>query len=145
MTNELILRRDAAEATLAQYSVLPFVYGRNDCVRMTAAHLRRMGYRVSLVKGGSYRNEATALKALAHAGFKSIEQVLDEKLGFIRIPPASALVGDIMTLPTDGALSALAVCLGNNVVLHTGGGGFTTSRALEYVAAWRVPYAGKSK
>ncbi|ESQ83260.1 hypothetical protein AEAC466_13490 [Asticcacaulis sp. AC466] len=137
MTHELIRRARAAEALVAQYEHAPYRLGKADCVRMVANHLRRMGHAVSLIKGGTYSTPRGAVKALAKAGFDSLEAALDAR--FIRIPPAAALTGDVVAMESDFPLSALAVCLSNNAVLHTQGGGFAISRPLQCLAAWRVP------
>ncbi|MEM9965917.1 MAG: hypothetical protein AAGC58_11265 [Asticcacaulis sp.] len=104
---------------------------------MVAMHLRHMGHRVSLVKAGEYSSAKGAVRALSRMGYDSLEAALDAR--FVRIAPAEAVVGDIIALPSDCALSALAVRLSNGRVLHSWQGGFSISEPLLFVAAWRVP------
>lgn len=82
------------------------------------------------------------MRALKRAGYESLEAALDER--FARIAPAEAWVGDIVTLPSDFELSALAVVVAPNVILHTQNGGFALSRPKLFVAAWRVPLIQKA-
>jgi len=135
--SHLITRAAAAEATVAQLDGKAFEWGRCDCVRMAALHVRRLGHRVALMKAGEYRNELGAVRALKRAGFDRLEDALDAR--FQRIPPAFALVGDLIGLPSDGDWPALTVQLSHGRVF-----GFMEGRAgvmhpKAFVAAWRVP------
>ena len=139
--SDLIKRRDATQATLDAVKGKPFRLGRNDCARIAAAHLRRRGHQVKLPASGSYASTRTAMKALAERGFADLLAAMDG-MGFERIAPAAALVGDILALPTASPIGCLAVVLTNGRAL-----GFVDDVAeasviqpVEYVAAWRVPY-----
>lgn len=134
---EILARTQATDKTLAAYIDAPFAWGRRDCGRMVAMHLRHMGHRVSLVKAGEYSSAKGAVRALSRMGYESLEAALDAQ--FVRIAPAEAVVGDVIALPSDCALSALAVRLSNGRVLHSWQGGFSISEPLLFVAAWRVP------
>ncbi|MBW6522400.1 hypothetical protein KZ810_02715 [Sphingomonas sp. RHCKR47] len=140
--SELIRRRDATQATLDAVKGKPFRLGRNDCARIAAAHLRRMGHRVKLPASGSYASPRTAMKALKDRGFADLLEAMDG-MGFERIAPAAALVGDVLALPTASSIGCLVVVLTNGRAL-----GFVDDFAeasviqpVEYAAAWRVPYA----
>jgi hypothetical protein len=140
MTDALIRKRNAAQATLDSWSKRPLRLGTSDCVRMIASHLRKLSYKVKLPPSGSYRTVASATKALRAAGFASVGDALDS-LGLERIAPAAAVVGDIMELPAVDSLGGFAIALGNGraVAYHEEvGGGATVIQPLEYVAAWRV-------
>src|SRR3546814_11264485 len=93
-------RRRATRATTDRFRVQPFTWGKNDCVRMVAFHLRKLGYRPKLAKAGSYSSALGAKRALARSGFETIGQALDA-LGLERIAPAMALLGDIAQMPGD--------------------------------------------
>lgn len=134
---EMVHRIACASETVAQYIDARFQWGRKDCVRMCAAHIRRMGHAVSLVKAGEYSSLKGAKAALKRAGFETVEAALDAR--FDRIAPAAALPGDIIALPGVDAFPALAIRLSNNAVLHTSNGGFAVSEPKAFVAAWRVP------
>jgi hypothetical protein len=142
----MVRRVAAAQATLDKWQGVAFEWGRADCVRLAAAHLRNMGHKVSLSKGGAYGSVLSARRALKRAGFDSVADAVDGQ-GFARIPPASALVGDLLMLPgsDDGdteieGMGALAVALGNGRVLmwHPDADGATVCQPVEYQAAWRV-------
>lgn len=140
--SELIKRRDATQATLDAVKGKPFRLGRNDCARIAAGHLRRMGHQVRLPSAGSYASTRTAMKALKERGFADLLEAMDG-MGFERIAPAAALVGDVLALPTSSPLGCLVVVLTNGRAL-----GFVDDVAeasviqpVEYTAAWRVPYA----
>lgn len=143
----LILRARAAQATLDEWKTRAFLLGQNDCARMAASHLRRMGYRVKLPPARSYRTIKSAEAAVQKLGHASVPAALDA-LGLERIAPAAALVGDIIQLPSDphngitsDVLATLTIAQGNGRVLGWHGdapGGAVVMQALEMVAAWRV-------
>jgi hypothetical protein len=135
----LIVRRDAAQAVRDTYFGKPFAWGRADCVRMCALDLRKLGYRVSLLKAPQYSSEKGARLALARAGFDSLEALLDAQ-GFIRIPPAAALPADIVALSGAGDWPSLMVALGNGATIgfHEGQGKVLRPQMDKAVAAWRV-------
>lgn len=136
----LVRRAHAAQTTLDTWSKRPMRLGTADCVRMVAAHLRRLGYTVKLPPSGSYRTVNSAVKALAAAGYDSVEQALDA-MGLERIAPAAAIVGDVVMLPGVDRLGGLTVALGNGRVVgwhEEAVGGATVLQPVEYVGAWRV-------
>ncbi len=140
--NEAIQRRDAAQAAFDRFNGKPFAWGRNDCVRLAAFVLREMKRPVSLVKGGEYHSARGALRALARAGFPSLDAAVDAQ-GLMRIPPAAALQADLIGLPAeDGDWIALAVALGNGRILGFAGGvgqvGQPRPEVLRTAFAWRV-------
>lgn len=140
--DDLIKRRDATQATLDAVKGKPFRLGRNDCARIAASHLRRMGHQVRLPAAGSYASVRGAMKALADRGYANLLAAMDG-MGFERIAPAAAHVGDIIALPTESPLGCLTVALTNGRAL-----GFVDDVAeaavlqpVEYATAWRVPFA----
>lgn len=136
----LVRKRDAAQKILNAWSKRPLRLGTSDCVRMIAAHLRLLGYRVKLPPSGSYRTVASATKALKTAGFASVGEALDD-LGLKRIAPAATVAGDIIQIPAVDDLGAFAVVLGNGRVAgyhEEVGGGVLVVQPVEFVAAWRV-------
>lgn len=139
MTDPMVRRVAAAQATLDKWSKRPMKLGTSDCVRMAADHLRRLGYKVKLPPSGSYRTINSALKALKARGFDTLAEALDA-MGLERIAPASALVGDIVMMPAVDRLGALAIALNNGRVVgyHEDVPAVTVLEPLEFVAAWRV-------
>ncbi len=139
---EMVRRVAAAQATLDQFKDQPLKLGVRDCVRMTAAHLRRMGYQVKLPPSGSYRTPRQATKLLAERGYASLADALDA-FGFERIAPAAAVVGDVLQLPSASELGALTIALGNG---RTGGyhadaldRGAVVMQPKAFANAWRIP------
>ncbi len=138
-TPEMLQRRDAAQATLDQFKDRPFKFGQRDCARMTAAHLRRLGYQVKLPAAGSYASARSALKMLRSRGFATIADALDA-MGLERITPAAALVGDIVQGDAGDPIGALGIVLGNGrlVGYHEHAAGAVVLQQRELAAAWRV-------
>ncbi|WP_294189084.1 hypothetical protein [uncultured Sphingomonas sp.] len=139
MTDPLIRRRDAAQKTLDTWSRRPMKLGTSDCVRMTASHLRLLGYAVRLPSSGSYRTVNSALKALKARGYDNLAAALDD-MGLERIAPAAAIVGDVLMLPAADHLNALVVALGNGRVVgyHEEVAAATVLQPIDYEAAWRA-------
>lgn len=140
MTEPLVRRRDAAEATLREFERRPFKWGRADCARMTAAHLRRLGYKVVLPPSGSYGTALAAAKALKARGYADLPAALDD-MGLERIAPAAAIVGDVLQLAGEDVLGALCISLGNGRLLgyHDDAPlGAAVLQPMEYVTAWRA-------
>lgn len=136
----ILKRRDAAQATLDRFKDVPFKWGKNDCVRLVAFHLRKLGINPKLANAGSYGSLLGAKRALARAGFATIAEAVDS-LGFERITPAAAAVGDIIEWPAENELGALAIAVGNGrvVAYHQDAEGAAVLQLLQFVTAWRVP------
>lgn len=111
----LIKRQYAFSRTVAKFQGPAFAWGKVDCLRLFAAHARHMGHGVSLVKAGNYSSLIGATRALARSGFPTLPEGVDAA-GFLRIPPAAAVIGDAVALPGEGGLHALQVVAGNGRV-----------------------------
>lgn len=135
----MIARVEAAQATLDAARSRPYKLGVNDCARMTAGHLRRMGKRVKLPPSRSYGTARGALRALKERGFGNLIEAMDG-FGFERIAPAAALPGDVLALPTESPLGCLVVALGNGRVcgFHEDVVEGCVLQPLTYEAAWRI-------
>ncbi len=134
------VRADAAQATLNRFRDQPFTWGKNDCARMVAFHLRQLGFKPQLSKAGTYKTALSARRALARAGFANLPDAIDA-LGLPRIAPAAALVGDIVQLEADSDLGALFVAVGNGRVLgyHEAATGAVVMQPTGApLAAWRT-------
>lgn len=132
-------RRDATQATFDHFVGVPMRYGHVDCVQMAAFHLNQMGICTDLAPAGSYKTARGGVRVLKRLGYKSLAGALDG-LGFVRIAPAFAWVGDIMELPGDAAPGALAVVLSNGRVLgfHENLVGADALQPLAPTVAWRI-------
>lgn len=138
--SEMLARAAAAQSTADKYIGKAFAYGRYDCVRMVAHHLREMGYKPGLARGGSYLSHKGAVAALKRAGFDTIEQALDS-LGLERIPPARAVTGDIGKFRGPDPFGGLMIYAGNGRTLgyHEQQPGAVFMQPREpAVVAWRV-------
>ncbi len=135
----LVLKRDAAQATLDHFSTRKFRLGHADCIRMAVFHLRKLGYKVALPSTGSYATIRSAQRELAKRGYKTVADAMDG-LHLERISPAAALAGDIIEMPAEHPLGALAVCVGNGrIVGWADDGGAAVLQPLEYAGvAWRA-------
>lgn len=139
----MIVRRDAAQATLDKFGGVAFGYGHHDCAQMVAFHLRKLGYRPKLTKAGRYSAALGATKALKRLGHETLAAAMDAH-GFERIPPAATLVGDVMEMEGVDGPGALVVVLGNGRVLgyHEEAFGAAVLQPNEMMTAWRVPPRG---
>lgn len=139
MTTLLEVRTAAAQATMDRFAEQPFQWGKNDCARMVAYHLRKLGYPVRLAKAGTYASALGAKRALDRLGFGSLREAVDS-YGLMRIPPAAAIIGDIIELPAEDRFGALGVALGNGRVLayHQDAVGAVVIQPTDYATAWRA-------
>lgn len=140
MTDHVMVRRTAAtQATLDEFVGKPFRWGRSDCARLVAAHLRRLGYTVRVPSAGSYACARSALKALRARGFESMAEALDA-IGLERIAPIEAVAGDIVQGESGDVFGALGVKLGNGRLLgyHEHAVGAAVLQEVDLKLAWRV-------
>lgn len=136
---EMVRRVAAASATRDQFIGRPFRWGRSDCARLAAAHLRRMGYQVQLPPSGSYGGAKSALKALRARGYDTLAAALDA-LGLERIPWSTAVTGDIVMGASGDVFGALGIKLSNGRLLgfHEHAPGAAILQEVGLDAAWRV-------
>lgn len=143
---EMVRRVAAAQTTLAEFAGKPFQWGRSDCARLAAAHLRRMGYKVRLPAAGSYASARSASKALQDRGFASMADAIDA-VGLTRIAPAEAVAGDIVMGASGDVFGALGIKLSNGRLLgyHEHAVGAAVLQEVGLEIAWRVtPISGRS-
>lgn len=133
------IKAAAAQSTLDRFKDRPFRFSRNDCARLVAYHLRKLGHQVKLPASGSYASARSAARELEARGFASLREAIDS-FGFERIAPAAVIAGDIVALPGEGVLGALTVSLGGGRVIgyHQDATGAVVMQPVEYEAAWRV-------
>ena len=137
---EMIRRQQAAQSAVNRFRGQPFAYGKNDCARMAALVLRKMGHRSPLAKAGAYSSAFGAAKALKRLGYASVAEALDA-IGLLRIAPAAALPADIVLIPGEGELGgALAIAVGNGRVLgyHEDCSGAEILQPVNLISAWRT-------
>ena len=139
MTNPMVRRVAAVEATIKRFEGRPLKLGRDDCARMAAFCLRKLGVKASLIKAGTYSSEVGARRAMKKLGFASLIDAVDS-VGLPRIAPAMALPGDIIAMPLEEeGQVALAVAVGNGRVLGfwEASGVCTVIQPMKFTTAWR--------
>ena len=133
----------AAESTIARFAGQPFAWGQRDCLRLVAHALRELGHAPPLREAGEYRTLIGAHRALKRTGYASLDAWVDA-WGLLRIPPAAALPGDVLALPSEiTTIPALALALSNGrafgFVPQVGGAAvFTLAAGVRPLAAWSV-------
>lgn len=137
----LVARQRATQVTADRYNGFLHVWGQVDCIRVAAFHLRQLGHKPHLARGGSYSSEIGAVRALKRAGYDHPKDAL-AALGLPKIGWASALVGDIFGLRSPGQWPALAVYLGNGRLLTSSEDhpafGIVPTSGVEVLSCWRV-------
>ena len=110
----------------------------HHCARMACDHLRRLGYKPPLARAGHFTSPLGARRALKRLGVTTLGEAVD-LVGLRRIPPAAAIVGDLVEIPGEES-GCLTVALGNGRVLgwHEDAEGAVVLQPVEYVSAWRV-------
>lgn len=139
MVPELEKRRAATQATIDRYRDHPFEWGRFDCAKMIAYHLRRLGRPVAHAAAGSYSDALGASRSLKRLGYASMGDLMSAR--FLDIAPASCLLGDVIEFDADNPLGALGIALGNNAVycyVEDCVDGPVSARIKSAVRAWRV-------
>lgn len=109
-------RAKAAQACMDRFAGKPLQLGKRDCARLGEHLLHQLGDRPSFLKGVRWDSETGAVRALARLGFRDLDDAVDAH-GLPRIGWASALVGDLISLPSDHRIGALGVYLGNQAAL----------------------------
>lgn len=140
--NTMLKRAAATQACMDRFAYKPVEPGVRDCGKLTAHALHRQGRSAKLINASRHRTWASALAYLKRTGFASLVDLMDA-MGLERIPPAAALPGDIVAMPTDAANGfgcSLTVALDNGRVLGLN----PDTNLIEpmiphlFVCAWRV-------
>lgn len=135
--NQLELKAAATSKTFDKFNGQPLVLGKYDCARMVAFHLKQLGYKFSLLKGGSYSNEVGARLALKKLGVSSLSEIMD--MHFPRIALAEAMTGDVSCVRGEGDMGeSMQVVLHRQNVLGLKDGVFAELAVIEPLYAWRV-------
>lgn len=138
MKPALVIRVAAAQAIHDRVKGRIYRPAVMDCGKMVGLHARKLGYKVELPKLGDYKTPAGALKWLKKRGFDSLEARLDAL--WPQISPASALVGDVLSLQSTDALAALVIHMGQGQYLgfHEDTDEAVLLRATVFGKAWSV-------
>lgn len=132
-------RHLAIEATMTRYRDRPFAWGRVDCAKVAAFHLKKLGHKILISKAGSYSSSLGAARALKRLGYTTLADMADG-LGLPQIAPARMLLGDIAELEADTPMGAIGIYAGNGNLFgfHEDFPGLVTVAPLTVLRAWSV-------
>jgi len=137
----LLDRVTRTQRTIDEFYSQPFKWGVRDCGILAARHLENMGFATRLSEARHYSTELGARRAMKALGCTSMEDFIDA-YNFERIPPASALPGDIVAFPggdDNAPWSALGVMIdsGEHLIGFANG---AVMRGPSHVCttAWRI-------
>ena len=97
---------------MARFRHAPFEYGKVDCAKVAAFHLKQLGYQIAISKAGRYSSLIGASRALKRLGYSTLAEMADG-LGLLPITPARMLLGDIADLASDSPIGAIGIFAGN--------------------------------
>lgn len=139
----LTLRRNAVEAVRRDFFGQKLDFKAYDCARLCCRLLRELGHDRDPMKGAKFQTYKGAVRWMRQRDHKSILPLVDAHLE--RIPPARAVVGDILALPTpakDPFGAALCVVMDNRCAIGWGEGenlaGILEPNLSLSLAAWRT-------
>ena len=132
-------RHAAIEATMARYRDKPFQWGKVDCAKITAFHLKKLGHKILISKAGSYQSALGAARALRRLGYSTLPEMADG-VGLTQIPHSRMLLGDIAELEGDSPVGAIGLYAGNGNLFcfHEDHPGLVTLAPTNILRAWSV-------
>lgn len=144
--NDMLKRAAATQACMDRFGFKAVEPGVRDCGKLAAHALHKQGRSAKLLNGTRHTTWSGAIGYMRRLGFPNLMDLMDAQLEVgpdQRIPPAAALPGDIIAMPTDEANGfgcSLAVALDNGRIL-----GLNPATGLIepmiphlFVCAWRV-------
>lgn len=138
--NPMMKRMKAAQGCIDRFAGRPYdPRAHRDCAYMVRHALHLLGRRVGQGKLPHYESEAGGIKALRRMGHKNLIEAIDA-FGLPRIAAAAALPADIVALPSDHPMGALALAVGNGRLLAylDGEQGAVIIEPREFICGWRV-------
>ena len=135
----LEIRHTAIEATMARFRGRPFAWGKVDCAKVAAFHLKKLGHKISISKAGSYSSPLGAARALKRLGYSTLAEMADD-IGLTRIPYSRMLLGDIAEVEGETAIGAIGLYAGNGNLFcfHEDHPGLVTMTPNKILRAWSV-------
>lgn len=132
-------RHAAIEATIARYRDKPFAWGKVDCAKVAAFHLKQLGHKILISKAGSYGSALGAARAIKRMGYSSLAEMADG-VGLAAIPYSRMLLGDLAEVEADNAIGALGLYAGNGNIFcfHEDHPGLVTFKPSTILRAWSV-------
>ena len=137
---DMLKRAAATQACMDRFAFKAVEPGKRDCGKLAAHAMGKMGRSAKLLNASRHTTWAGALRYLAKVDVKDLVALID-KMGLDRIPPAAALPGDIIALPSDDGFGcSLAVALDNGRVLALNAATGLIEPMIPhlFVCAWRV-------
>lgn len=140
---DLFKRQAATQSCMDRFGFKVVEPGVRDCGKLAAHAMHKQGRSAKLLNGSRHKTWGAAIRYIRKSGFADLVELMDAALPDARIPPAAALPGDIIAMPTDdesGFGCSLAVALDNGRVLGLN----ALSNLIEpmqptaYICAWRV-------
>lgn len=141
--NDLLRRQSATQSCMDRFGFKSVEPGVRDCGKLAAHALHKQGRSAKLLNGSRHKTWGAAVKYIRKSGFADLVALMDAVLPGARIPPAAALPGDIIAMPTDdetGFGCSLAVALDNGRVLGLNAETnlIEPMQPVAFVCAWRV-------
>ena len=132
-------RHAAIEATMLRYRDRPFQWGKVDCAKIAAFHLKKLGHKILISKAGAYSSPLGATRALKRLGYSTQADMADG-LGLSPIPYSRMLLGDIAEVEGEGPLGAIGLYAGNGNLFcfHQDHPGLVTFQPRTILRAWSV-------
>ena len=132
-------RHAAIEATMARYRDKPFQWGKVDCAKVAAFHLKKLGHRILISKAGSYQSPLGAARAIRRLGYSTLAEMADG-IGLTPIPYSRMLLGDIAEVEGESAIGAIGIYAGNGNIFcfHQDHPGLVTMTPNVILRAWSV-------
>ncbi|MFC0633298.1 DUF6950 family protein [Brevundimonas balnearis] len=133
----MLRRQQAVEATIQRFAGKTLAYGRDDCARMAAFLVKRLGVKVRLTKMPRYGSAVGAARALRALDCRDLAEVVD-KAGLPRVAPSRAIMGDLFALPAPDDTVALHIALDHQTSFGLIDGVFQPGRVHQTICAWRT-------
>ena len=132
-------RHAAIEATMARYRDRTFEWGKVDCAKVAAFHLKKLGHKILISKAGSYSSPLGAARALKRLGYANLAEMA-EGIGLTPIPYSRMLLGDIAEIEGDSPVGAIGIYAGNGNLFcfHQDHPGLVTMTPSTILHAWSV-------
>lgn len=139
MMHPLERRHAALEATMARYRDKPFAWGKVDCAKVAAFHLKKLGHKILISKAGAYQSQIGATRALKRLGYSTLAEMADG-IGLPQIPYSRMLLGDIAEIEAAAPLGAIGIYAGggNLFCFHEDHPGLVTFTPSTILRAWSV-------
>lgn len=124
---------------MAKYRDRPFAWGKVDCAKVVAYHLKQLGYPIRISSIGSYTSALSAKRRLAAQGYANLGEMADG-IGLTRIPYARMLLGDVVELEGDDPIGSLFLYAGNGNIFgfHELHPALVSLQPITILRAWSV-------